>query len=143
MTVLRNLPHLQKLDNQAVTEEELSQALVDGEEITTPPARENVENGCPESSAAESTTETESGLLNFSLEETNKIREQLGMKPVPRDKFSSFSPRETDYSRKKRNNVLNAILLLMKELDAEGLEIVQQTAGRRLQAFRKKELQEE
>ncbi|NXA52371.1 CU002 protein, partial [Nothocercus julius] len=143
MTVLRNLPHLQKLDNQAVTEEELSQALVDGEEITAPPARKNVENSCPESSASESTTETESGLLNFSLEETNKIREQLGMKPVARDKFSSFSPREMDYSRKKRNNVLNAILLLMKELDVEGLEIVQQTAGRRLQAYRKKELQEE
>ncbi|KFW93875.1 Protein C21orf2, partial [Phalacrocorax carbo] len=144
MTVLRNLPSLQKLDNQAVTEEELSQALVDGEEIMAPPA--TVENGCPEStesSAAESTTETESELLNFSLEETNKIREELGMKPVPRDKFSSFSPRETDCNRKKRNNVLNAILLLMKELDVEGLEIIQQTVGRRLQAFRKKELQEE
>ncbi|XP_068549059.1 cilia- and flagella-associated protein 410 isoform X1 [Anas acuta] len=146
MTVLRNLPGLQKLDNQAVTEEELSQALLDGEEITAPPARRSVGNGCPESaepSAAESTTETESELLNFGLEETNKIREQLGMKPVPRDKFSSFSPRATDCSRKKRNNVLNAVLLLTKELDAEGLEIVQQTVGRRLQAFRKKELQEE
>uniref|UniRef100_A0A8B9M588 Cilia- and flagella-associated protein 410 n=1 Tax=Accipiter nisus TaxID=211598 RepID=A0A8B9M588_9AVES len=146
MTVLRNLPSLQKLDNQAVTEEELSQALVDGEEITAPPVRRNVENGCPESiesSAAESTTETESELLNFSLEETNKIREELGMKPVPRDKFSSFSPRETDCSRKRRNNVLNAILLLMKELDAESLEIIQQTVGRRLQALQKKELQEE
>lgn len=42
-----------------------------------------------------------------------------------------------------QNNVLNAILLLTKELDAEGLEIVQQTVGRRLQAFRKRELQEE
>ncbi|XP_072724265.1 cilia- and flagella-associated protein 410 isoform X2 [Ciconia boyciana] len=134
MTVLRNLPSLQKLDNQAVTEEELSQALVDGEEIMAPPARRSMENGCPESaesSAAESTTETESELLNFSLEETNKIREELGMKPVPRDKFSSFSPRETDCNRKKR------------ELDMEGLEIVQQTVGRRLQAFRKKDLQEE
>ncbi|NXY81229.1 CU002 protein, partial [Alcedo cyanopectus] len=129
MTVLRNLPSLQKLDNQAVTEEELSQALVDGEEITAPPARRKVENGHPESttsSAAESTTETESEVLNFSLEETNRIREELGMKPVPRDKFSSFSLRETDCNQKKRNNVLNAILLLMKELDTEGLEIIQQ-----------------
>ncbi|NXP03428.1 CU002 protein, partial [Thinocorus orbignyianus] len=145
MTVLRNLPSLQKLDNQAVTEEELSQALVDGEEITAPPAKQSMGNGCPEhteSSAAESTTETESELLSFSLEETNKIREELGMKPVPRDKFS-FSPREPDCNRKKRNNVLNAILLLTKELDTEGLEIVQQTVGRRLQASRKKELQEE
>ncbi|NXA41330.1 CU002 protein, partial [Eudromia elegans] len=143
MTVLRNLPHLQKLDNQAVTEEELSQALRDGEEITAPPARKDVENGCREAGTAAVAAEPEGGLLAFSLEETNKIREQLGMKPVPRDKFSSFSPREMDYSRKKRNNVLNAILLLMKELDAEGLEVIQQTAGRRLQALRKKELQEE
>ncbi|XP_005143135.1 cilia- and flagella-associated protein 410 [Melopsittacus undulatus] len=144
MTVLRNLPSLQKLDNQAVTEEELSQALIDGEEITAPPARRNVGNGCPEStesSAAESTTESE--LLNFSLEETNKIREELGMKPVPKDKFSSFSPQETDCNHKNRNNVLNAVLLLTKELDVEGLEIIHQTVGRRLQAIRKKELLEE
>lgn len=40
----------------------------------------------------------------------------------------------------RQNNVLNAILLLMKELDAEGLEIIQQMVARRLQ---KKELQEE
>ncbi|XP_032302453.1 cilia- and flagella-associated protein 410 isoform X1 [Coturnix japonica] len=105
MTVLRNLPSLQKLDNQAVTEEELSQALVDGEEITAPPARRSMENGCSastESSAAESTVETESEMLSFGLEETNKIREQLGMKPVPRDKFSSFSSQEVDCSQKTR-----------------------------------------
>ncbi|NWR38021.1 CU002 protein, partial [Tachuris rubrigastra] len=146
MTVLRNLPGLQKLDNQAVTEEELSQALVDGVEITAPPARRNVENGWAEStecSAAGSTAEPGSQLLSSSLEETNKIQEELDMKPVPRDKYSSFSPRETDCNRKKRNNVLNAILLLLKELDTEGLEIIQQTVVRRLQAFQKKELQEE
>ncbi|XP_050184050.1 cilia- and flagella-associated protein 410 [Myiozetetes cayanensis] len=146
MTVLRNLPGLQKLDNQAVTEEELSQALVDGVEITAPPARRSMENGwaeSTESSAAGSTVEPESELLSSSLEETNKIQEELDMKPVPRDKYSSFSSRETDCNRKKRNNVLNAILLLMKELDMEGLEIIQQTVVRRLQAFQKKELQEE
>ncbi|NWV72105.1 CU002 protein, partial [Malurus elegans] len=145
MTVLRNLPSLQKLDNQAVTEEELSQALVDGVEITAPPARRNVENGwseCTASSAAGSTTEPESELLSCSLDETNKTQEELDMKLVPRDKYS-FSPQETDCSHKKRNNVLNAILLLMKELDVEGLEIIQQTVTRRLQAFQKKELQEE
>ncbi|NWW22778.1 CU002 protein, partial [Falcunculus frontatus] len=146
MTVLRNLPSLQKLDNQAVTEEELSQALVDGEEITAPPARRSVENGWSESctsSAAGATTEPQSELLSCSLEETNKTQEELDMKLVPRDKYSSFSPQETDCSRKKRSNVLNAILLLMKELDTEGLEIIQQTVARRLQAFQKKELQEE
>ncbi|NWI61167.1 CU002 protein, partial [Calyptomena viridis] len=146
MTVLRALPGLQRLDNQAVTEEELSQALVDGVEITAPPARRDVENGWAkslESSAAGSTAEPGSHLLSCSLEEANKIQEELGMKPVPRDKYSSFSLLETDCDQRKRDNVLNAILLLLKELDAEGLEIIQQTVARRLQAFQKKELQEE
>ncbi|NWV11239.1 CU002 protein, partial [Ptilonorhynchus violaceus] len=146
MTVLRTLPSLQRLDNQAVTEEELSQALVDGVEITAPPARRSVENGWSDSSecsAAGSAAELERELLSCSLEDTNKTREELDMKLVPRDKYSSFFPQETDCNRKKRNNVLNAILLLMKELDAEGLEVIQQTVARRLQAFQKKELQEE
>ncbi|KFP82426.1 Protein C21orf2, partial [Acanthisitta chloris] len=146
MTVLRNLPGLQRLDNQAVTEEELSQALVDGMEITAPPARGSVENGWAEdtdSSAAGSMAEPESQVLSFSLDKKNKMQEELGMKTVPRDKYSSFSPRDTDCNCKKRNNVLNAILLLMKELDAEGLEIIQQTVVRRLQALQKKDLQEE
>ncbi|NWR53529.1 CU002 protein, partial [Regulus satrapa] len=141
MTVLRNLPSLQKLDNQAVTEEELSQALVDGVEITAPPARRSVENGWSESTAG-SSTEPESQ-LSCSLPGTNKTQEELDMKHVPRDKYSSFSPQETDCSCKNRSNVLNAILLLVKELDAEGLEIIQQVVARRLQAFQKKELQEE
>ncbi|NXL16803.1 CU002 protein, partial [Setophaga kirtlandii] len=145
MTVLRNLPCLQKLDNQAVTEEELSQALVDGVEITAPPARSPVENGWSStaSSATGATTEPQSQLLSCSLEDTSKTQEELDMKLVPRDKYSSFSTQETDCSCKKTNNVLNAILLLMKELDAEGLEIIQQTVARRLQALQKKELQEE
>lgn len=57
----------------AVTEEELSQALVDGVEITAPPARRSVENGWSESSAcstAGATTEPRSELLSCSLEET-------------------------------------------------------------------------
>nr|XP_014427815.1 protein C21orf2 isoform X2 [Pelodiscus sinensis]XP_025039289.1 protein C21orf2 isoform X1 [Pelodiscus sinensis] len=149
MTVLRNLPSLQKLDNQAVTEEELSQALVDGEEIAAPPAQRSLEQGCPEATessatecATEGPTEPEREQLNFSLGETNKVQEQLGVTPGPRDEFSSFSPRETDGSRMKRNNVLSAILLLVRELDPEGLEIGQQTVGGRLRAL-KKELQDE
>ncbi|NWT18217.1 CU002 protein, partial [Vireo altiloquus] len=140
MTVLRNLPSLQKLDNQAVTEEELLQALVDGVEITAPPARRSMESSCSEPCGA--TTEPQSHLLTCSLEQTNETQEELDMKPVPRDQYS-FSHQEMDCSCKKRNNVLSAILLLMKELDAEGLEIIQQTVARRLQAFQKKELQEE
>ncbi|XP_074046067.1 cilia- and flagella-associated protein 410 isoform X2 [Macrotis lagotis] len=146
MTVLRNLPSLQKLDNQTVTEEELSQALIEGKEITAAPARQTSENGHPELSCElntiESSTDMESDLLDDSMEETNKIREQLGMKPLPRDRFPS-SPSASISSQKKRNNILNAVLLLLKELDTKGLEVVQQTASRRLQALRKLELPEE
>ncbi|XP_020643149.3 cilia- and flagella-associated protein 410 [Pogona vitticeps] len=148
MTVLRNLPNLQKLDNQMVTEEELSRALVEGEEIVAPPDKSDIDGCCQnstiESSVTESTVENENDLMKFSLEETNKIREQLGMKPVvPRDKFSSFSPREMEGNRKKRNNILNAILLLLEELDSDGLEVVHQTVGLKLQALQKKELHED
>ncbi|KAH0623929.1 hypothetical protein JD844_007139 [Phrynosoma platyrhinos] len=148
MTVLRNLPNLQKLDNQMVTEEELSHALLEGEEITAPPSKVDTDhcyqNSTMESRVTESTVENENELMNFSLEETNKIREQLGMKPVvPRDKFTSLSPREIDGNRKKRNNILNAILLLLEELDSEGLDVVHQTVGNKLQALQKKELHED
>uniref|UniRef100_A0A673ZCV4 Cilia and flagella associated protein 410 n=1 Tax=Salmo trutta TaxID=8032 RepID=A0A673ZCV4_SALTR len=88
LNVLRCLPRLHKLDNQVVTEEELAFALNEGEEITTPPAPENVS-----STNGQTEAESENDPLNYSMEETNKIREQLGMKPIPRDKFSSPSPR--------------------------------------------------
>ncbi|XP_074859998.1 cilia- and flagella-associated protein 410 isoform X2 [Carettochelys insculpta] len=153
MTVLRNLPNLQKLDNQVVTEEELSQALVDGKEIPAPPAKRNLKNGCLEtrdSRPPEVTTELGSERLTSPLEGTHKMPEQPGPKPGPREDFLSVLPRETEGSRKKRdqrllsrqNNLLSAVLLLVRELDAEGLETVHQTVGKRLHAL-KKELQEE
>ncbi|KAF2983222.1 hypothetical protein EK904_000389 [Melospiza melodia maxima] len=105
----------------AVTEEELSQALVDGVEITAPPARSPLENGWSSTacSTAGATTEPQGQLLSCCLEDTSKTQDELD------------------------SNVLDAILLLMKELDAEELEIIQQTVARRLQALQKKELQEE
>ncbi|ETE66221.1 putative protein C21orf2, partial [Ophiophagus hannah] len=153
MTVLRNLPSLHKLDNKSVysstflgvvTEEELSHALVQGEEITTPPVKTDVDSCCQYSNTESSTTEctTENELTNFSteLEETNKIREQLGMKPVvPKD---TFSTKEVGGNRTKWN-ILSAIMLLLEELDSEGLEVVHQTVGNKLQALQKKELHED
>ncbi|XP_034295499.1 cilia- and flagella-associated protein 410 [Pantherophis guttatus] len=145
MTVLRNLPSLHKLDNKMVTEEELSHALVQGEEITTPPVKTDVDSCCQYSITESSTTEctTENELMNFSteLEETNKIREQLGMKPVvPKD---TFSPKEVSGTRTKWNNILSAIMLLLEELDSESLEVVHQTVGNKLQALQKKEVHED
>lgn len=54
----------------------------------------------------------------------------------------SFSQREALRSHKSRN-ILTAILLLLRELDMEGLEAVQQTVGSRLQALHRLEPQED
>lgn len=110
-----------------VTEEELAQALEDGEEIGTPPGPPSAEstNGMTEA-------DSENDPLNFSMMETkyvnacfkkpalarccmsfllmaislaacvSTIRAQLGMKPLPRDKFSSSSPRESGATPRKR-----------------------------------------
>ncbi|XP_055463255.1 cilia- and flagella-associated protein 410 isoform X1 [Psammomys obesus] len=140
MTVLRNLPHLQKLDNQAVTEEELTRALMEGDEITTAPGREGAGNGCPKPSytlgSVTSETETSQSLLSYP-EEIDRVQGQTAGDQCP-----SFSQRDALRSHKNRN-ILTAILLLLQELDAEGLEAVQQTVGRRLQALHKLEPQED
>ncbi|XP_053420299.1 cilia- and flagella-associated protein 410 isoform X3 [Nycticebus coucang] len=141
MTVLRNLPNLQKLDNQAVTEEELSRALMEGDEITAP----GRDSGCPEPSyvlsLVSSTTETGQDLLSCGEEEAD-VQAQLGLKAPSQDQFSSFSQKDASNSIKNRN-VLTAILLLLRELDMEGLEAVRWTVGSRLQALQGQELQEQ
>lgn len=146
MTVLRNLPHLQKLDNQTVTEEELSRALLEGEEVTGP-GREGTGNGQPELpytlTTMNATAETQGDPLSYGEEEASGIQGQLSLKPPSRDQLPSFSQREAVSSRRNRNNVLTAILLLLRELDAEGLEAVHQTVVSRLQALHKQELQED
>uniref|UniRef100_A0A8D1Q9D7 Cilia- and flagella-associated protein 410 n=1 Tax=Sus scrofa TaxID=9823 RepID=A0A8D1Q9D7_PIG len=146
MTVLRNLPHLQKLDNQTVTEEEVSRALTEGEEVTAP-SREDTRNGLPELPYALSTVDTaatETPQDPLSLRESEaSIQGQLSPKPPPRDRFPSFSQREAASSCRSRNNILTAILLLLRELDSEGLEAVHQTVLGRLQALHKQELQED
>ncbi|KAI4885102.1 hypothetical protein NFI96_015743 [Prochilodus magdalenae] len=140
LTVLRNLPGLHKLDNQVVTEEELALALEEGEDVITPPGPVSASstNGLAEA-------DSESDPLNYSMEETNKIRAQLGMKPLPRDKFPSLSsPREPGASPKKKSHTLEAVLLLLKDLDVEELKVVQSATGSKLRArCRQKEKERE
>ncbi|XP_051529335.1 cilia and flagella associated protein 410 [Myxocyprinus asiaticus] len=129
LTVIRNLPGLHKLDNQVVTEEEITLALKEGEELVTPP-------GSAPSSSTNGLTEADlENDLNYSMEETNKIRAQLGMKLLPRDKFPSLtSPRENGDMTKRKCHILEAILLLMKDLDVEELKIVQSVAEGKLRS---------
>nr|XP_021525141.1 protein C21orf2 isoform X2 [Aotus nancymaae] len=143
MTVLRTLPRLQKLDNQAVTEEELARALMEGEEITAAPEGEGMGTGCPKPGFALSSLSSaaETGQDPLDSEEEAIAQGELGLKPCSQDQFPSFLPRDTSSSRRSRN-VLTAILLLLWELDAEGLEAVQRTVSSRLQALRGQEVQE-
>ncbi|XP_064434128.1 cilia- and flagella-associated protein 410 isoform X1 [Mirounga angustirostris] len=105
MTVLRNLPHLQKLDNQAVTEEELSRALMEGEEVTAPSGQGTGNGGGPALSyalsATDTTAETQQDTLGCGQEETS-IQSQLSLKPPSRDRFPAFSQRDAASSRKNR-----------------------------------------
>lgn len=133
LTVLRCLPRLHKLDNQVVTEEEIALALMEGDEVTTPPGsvqNQLSNNGLPDA-------ETENDPLNYNMEETNKIREELGMKPLSRDKFSSLSSPSTRGHRSsmKKTHTLDAVLLLLKDLDEEELHIVHTATQNRLQMY--------
>uniref|UniRef100_A0A8C6UJH2 Cilia- and flagella-associated protein 410 n=1 Tax=Neogobius melanostomus TaxID=47308 RepID=A0A8C6UJH2_9GOBI len=133
LTVLRCLPCLQKLDNQVVTEEEVALALTQGEEVTTP--MEPAQNQPPTNGHAD--TETENDPLEYSMDETNKIREQLGMKPIPRDKFPSLSSPSTRENQPlmRKPHTLDAILLLLKDLDEDELLVVHTATQNRLQMF--------
>lgn len=133
LTVLRCLPRLQKLDNQVVTEEEVALALEEGDEITAPPTAAHNQL----STNGQTDVETENDPLNYSMEETNKIREQLGMKPLARDKFPSLLSPSTRESRPgaRKTHTLEAVLLLLKDLDQEELSIVHTVTQNKLSAY--------
>ncbi|KAM9321962.1 cilia and flagella associated protein 410 isoform 2-T2 [Pholidichthys leucotaenia] len=132
LTVLRCLPRLQKLDNQVVTEDEIALALMEGEQVTTPPG--SILN--PMSTNGLQDADTENDPLNYNMEETNKIREELGMKPLSRDKFSSLSsPSTTTNKAMKKTHTLDAVLLLLRDLDEEELRVVHTATQNRLQTY--------
>ncbi|TWW72933.1 hypothetical protein D4764_15G0003270, partial [Takifugu flavidus] len=133
LSVLRCLPRLQKLDNQVVTEEELAMALVEGEAVTTPP--ESLKNQLPSNGLPDADVENDPQYYN--MKETNKIREELGMKPLRREKFSSLSSPSTRETKPllRKSHTLDAVLLLLRDLDEEELQVVHTAAQNRLQTF--------
>lgn len=128
MTVLRALPRLQRLDNQAVTEEELSRALTEGEELTALTLKDPVPE--PQMDPL-SCSETETGTEG-----------QLCLKPHAGPHFSSSSTLASS-SCKNKNRVLSAALLLLQELDTEALETLHQAVLSRLQTLQAREMQED
>ncbi|XP_077414364.1 cilia and flagella associated protein 410 [Vanacampus margaritifer] len=126
LTVLRCLPGLQKLDNQVVTEDEIALARLKGEEISAPlnTAQQQLStNGLTDA-------EKENASLCHNTEETNTVKE-LQMMPLSRDKFPSLHSQSTRSSMKK-THTLDAVLLLLRDLDHEELLIVHTETQNRL-----------
>lgn len=70
--------------------------------------------------------------VTLSWEETNKIREELGLKPLPLEKITSPKPVPRSKEKSRNAHVLQAVLILLRELDKDSLEIVQNTIQRKL-----------
>lgn len=125
-SVLKMLPNLQKLDNITVTNDEVNRAMEDGEELPLPSP--SYTNGHIPSS--EDKENRDSSIEFMTLEETNTIREQLGLKPLPVEKLQNqMSPAKlrgphSSMTSHRNSNVLSAVLTLLKELDEASLEVV-------------------
>eukprot|EP00058_Branchiostoma_floridae_P022138 XP_002607628.1 hypothetical protein BRAFLDRAFT_114839 [Branchiostoma floridae] len=151
MTVLKTLPNLQKLDNTIVTPEDVNRAIEAGEDLKLPEKEKEVllENGGGRSSSpADQDSDPQQSAIAVTLEETKaiitgslwfagcKIREQLGLKPLPAEKYTPIQTRAVPSTSKHRNaNILSAVLALVKELDHESLETVQHAVKNRLDSF--------
>ncbi|XP_038077719.1 cilia- and flagella-associated protein 410-like isoform X2 [Patiria miniata] len=130
LTVLRMLPNLQKLDNSLVTNDEVNRAMEHGHDLAPPIASLRWQaNGhiAKDKDLRDSSVE-------ISLDETNKIREELGLKPLPVDKLSPAKHR-TGSSKGRNANILTAVLTLIKELDQDTLEVVANACKDRLESL--------
>ncbi|XP_061746113.1 cilia- and flagella-associated protein 410-like isoform X1 [Nerophis ophidion] len=126
LTVLRFLPGLQKLDNQVVTEEETALAHLVGEEISSPlktTQKPVSTNGLPDADKDKHSLST-----NFLLSD---IRQELGMKQPCRDKFPSLNS-QSPRSSMKKTHTLDAVLLLLRDLDPDELRVVHTETQNRL-----------
>lgn len=163
MTVLKNLPKLTKLDTVVVEETEVLEATNEGIEINTPediPVHLDLtvtvdkntlktdgaasKEDLPQCSAAENDNAdlTQNDLVN----ETNKLRAQLGLKPllledkpdttkttavtnVPKKASETVSPSS------RNQNILSAVLTLVQELDHTSLLSLRKEIDQQLQDY--------
>ncbi|ELT98235.1 hypothetical protein CAPTEDRAFT_185094 [Capitella teleta] len=118
LSVLRALPNLQKLDNIAVTTEELNEALESGLDIPKP---------------GKSPPTTFEPRPLPPLPSQLKIRQQLGLKPISIEKVTPMKPRVASSAKSRNANLLQAVLHLVNELDPESLEVVGDAVRNRLE----------
>lgn len=132
-TVLKMLPHLTKLDNISVTNDEINRALEEGDDITAPKSFNRRPLSTQNGHIPMNKKDRESS-MEISLDETNRIREQLGLRPLPVDKLSP-AKHKTGTSKGRNANILNAVLMLIKDLDHDSLEVVANACKDKLESL--------
>ncbi|XP_033732826.1 acidic leucine-rich nuclear phosphoprotein 32 family member A-like [Pecten maximus] len=70
--------------------------------------------------------------VTLTWEETNKIRQEVGLKPLPFEKITSTRPVPASAMTSRNAHILQAVLILIRELDNDSLETVQCTIQRKL-----------
>jgi len=152
MTVLKNLPNLQKLDNISVQDEETNMAIEQGMQLQLPEEdqannQERVMDIDLERVVVSEIGDGDSGIVAqalieqhhsngqaLSIEETNRIRAQLGLKALPTDKLSHAKvPTPPSFKDNQSSNILQAAICLVKELDADSLHVLSDAINTRLE----------
>ncbi|XP_013411075.2 protein C21orf2 [Lingula anatina] len=138
LTVLKTLPNLHKLDNIAVQVEELNDAIEQGLDLHLPESSRSPSKSSsqrPQSAKKDKDRSPVEDPDKLTLEQTNKIREELGLKPVPTEKYSPVKHYRPGGSKARQANLLQAALCLVKELDVDSLEAVGNAVKDRLEAL--------
>ncbi|XP_058953433.2 cilia- and flagella-associated protein 410 [Pocillopora verrucosa] len=161
MTVLKNLPKLTKLDTVVVEESEVEEAAKEGTEIKTPDeipvhnleltatvGKDALKTVSALSEDANQQVSTEKGdpesAQSNLVNETNKLRAQLGLKPLMLDDQTHgvTTMAATDSHRTepvtvsptpRSQNILSAVLTLVQELDHTSLLTLRQEIDQQLQ----------
>nr|CAH8863194.1 unnamed protein product [Trichobilharzia regenti] len=87
---------------------------------------------CSHSPCIKRKHQNRSCLQDVTLKETNKIRQEYGLKPINKNKISSPAKRIQSVDQKNEKIVRNSIIRLLKTLNCDSLERIIQAAEKRL-----------
>ena len=126
--IVKMLPKLQKLDNAAVSQEEklaakkLDISMIENEDSEIPDPDDDVE---------ESKRANDSYLKNHNIVKRDQIRKPHS--GIGSAGYSKPSIKNRNSSNSQRNdNILSAVMILLKELDKSNLELVQKEIDKRI-----------
>lgn len=161
MTVLRNLPKLTKLDTVVVEEAEVFEASKQGQEIPTPEDipfyhdftatadKNTLKMDVARDDSPQIFTENDKSEPSHDnlVNETNKLRAQLGLKPLLLDDHANTTTAMTTTSVEKKasgnssdsrnQNIVSAVRILVQDLDETSLLTLRNEIDQRLQSLNK------